>query len=239
MTTKNNCTYSSTVLAVIIIVAILTGGCFLNRMSAEATQITEVDTKMTKEERFAEVFQKAINVAERRLTNYDPEKDPLRRSDLEDIIKILRNQKQVVLTQGVEVYDGAYGPGKHVIDLGEPANSELRNAVYEIEIFYKENYIALMTKDERFADMFQRAIELAEVDLEVYDTDPSPLTKEQLAELIRILKEKRGKVIAGKVEPYESGQYEFIKKLADQEDPADSALSFIIHEIEDFHRENY
>ena len=239
MRTKDNCAYISTIRAIIISLAVLSAGCFLNRMSAEATQITNVDTKMTKEERFAEVFQKAINVAERRLANYDPQKDPLKRSDLEDIIKILSKQKQVVLKQGVEVYEGQYGPMKHLIDLGEPVDSELSDVVYEIEIFYKKNYIALMTKEERFADMFQSAIELAEVRLAVYDTDPSPLTKEQLGELIQILSEGRQKVITGKVEPYEQGQYEYIKKLADREEARDSALSDAIREIEDFHRENY
>lgn len=238
MTKKKNCAYSSTVLAIIISVAILTGGCSLNRMSAEATQITKVDTKMTKEERFAEVFQKAIDVAERRLSTYDPAKDRLKKRDIENIIRILRNQKQVVLTQGVEVYEGQYGPMKHLIDLGE-LDGELSDSVYEIEIFYKKNYIALMTKEERFAGLFQNAIELAEVDLEVYDTNPSTLTKEQLAELIRILSKGREKVIAGKVEPYERGQYEHIKKLADREESGNSALSYYIREIDDFHRENY
>lgn len=233
MTTKKESTYVSSVSLVTIISVLLASGCFFTASNDQRTRGKEIDMTITKEERFAEVFQRAIDVAERRLADYDPEKDPLRRSGLENIIRILRNQKQVVLTQGVEVYDGSYGPGYHVIDLGEPSGSELSNAVYEIEVFYKNNYIALMTNEERLADMLQRAIELAED----YDSDTDQLTKEQLASLRQKLSEMRQKVITEGVERYEEGQYGFVRKLYDWGVPVDSALSDAVREIEVFHRE--
>ncbi|HKP70623.1 MAG TPA: hypothetical protein VJV05_15155 [Pyrinomonadaceae bacterium] len=194
---------------------------------------------MTKDERFAEVFQQSIEVAERRLEPYDSAKDPLQKSDLENIIRVLRNQKRIVIRQGVEVYEGAYGPSKHLIDLGEPANSELSNSVYQIEVFYKKNYLELMTKEEVFAGVIERAIDLAKGELEAYDSNTAPLTKELLASIVDTLSERRQRALTDVVKPYERTQYEFVRELDGSSQLEGSALTYVVHEMEAFHKANF
>ena len=91
------------------------------------------------QKRFALYFESAIDVTKSRLDTYR-DTDPLTEQRLMRLKTILETQRLEVLRGEVTKYVGLYGPLKLVLNWGEPANSNLIDALNGIEEFFKANY---------------------------------------------------------------------------------------------------
>ena|SRR5213592_1346011 len=91
---------------------------------------------------FAEVIAKARSIAEHRLTKLqDDRREPLSREQLTSLVDGLAKEIDLIHRGNVEGFQGQlFGPMKYVIDWGEPNESELLKALYDIELFYRDNY---------------------------------------------------------------------------------------------------
>lgn len=95
-----------------------------------------------KNECFAEILDKSIQIAESRLKKYGTtENEAHTREQLKVLVQSLQSDRDEVMRGEVEPYQGQlFGPMKFVIDWGEPGESELLVSLYDIELFYRENY---------------------------------------------------------------------------------------------------
>ena len=96
---------------------------------------------MDKRIEFAKAFDRSIALVQKRISNYDRSTDPLPKKNLEFLLDVLKHQKQRILTQDIEPYQGQlFVPVKEVIDWGEPVDSDLLDSIHQIQVFYEQNY---------------------------------------------------------------------------------------------------
>jgi len=65
---------------------------------------------------------------------------PVTKGHLEHILKVFETQRNKLKIDGLSADENPLGAMKFLIDCGEPVDSELLTSLYNLEVYYRENY---------------------------------------------------------------------------------------------------
>lgn len=141
--TRSTCRTSNG-LSIALILCIITYGLAAlscsRGMSYKSKDNSPVENAMAREQEFARLFDVALVIVDERVRKHEPS-DSLSLHQLKVLRDMLVKQREDILKNEIDPYEGQlFGPMKGVIDWGEADGSELREALYRIEIFYRQHY---------------------------------------------------------------------------------------------------
>ena len=88
----------------------------------------------------AQQYDSAIQQLRNRIDGTFHPDAPVRKLQLEHILNVFEAQRNKLNFEGLSADENPLGAMKFLIDCGEPGGSELLTSLYNLEVYYRENY---------------------------------------------------------------------------------------------------